>query len=306
MNIIFQFGDFYGEGADFLSNLLPEVLGSLIGAGAAILLYYWQTNKEKQKEFTDKKDKIQNKILYLGTLVKSSTSTIEQQNDYLKKFIDEFKKDLANIPLLKYSIDGDINRLLKVFNEAEYYHAFIEYYSEDKDKISIVQKYRKITSTIDWSYYTMLDIKVVLMNIVSFHRERCLKYKRNFDKILIELREIIEETRHSNINLNNILSNILNNYLDSLSNEKEASISYYHTLISKIMDCFNKENSGGNNAIFVSNIIEILSLYDEIINQNNRHIVGTFEPLIEQFEQVITDLKQNSEQLIKPFSVNKK
>lgn len=70
-DIIFQSGEFYSETGFSWTEIIPDVVGNLIGgfigAGSAIWLYYRSIKKDKEKEvekqFAFEKDKLKYLIL---------------------------------------------------------------------------------------------------------------------------------------------------------------------------------------------------------------------------------------------------
>ena len=307
MDIIFQSGDFYGETAslwDFFSGVIAEILGALIGAGAAIGIFYCQIKREKQKEYANKEENRKNKVLYLGLLVKSSISIIRKEIEYLSIFIEDSNKDLTKIPLMNYVMDGDINRLLQVFNNEEYFHAFIGYPKNEEEKMQKIREYKNITSAIDWSNQTILAIKDMLQNNVNAHLNRYLLHKKLIDEILKQQKSIIDKP-NSNIQLGQKMKEIIEKHLSGLADAKNYSdIKYFHdALITNSIEAMKKYGRDGDEHLdFWRNLLEVKELYENIIAQNLRHIQTAFSPWKAQFELALQNLEQNSVNLIKPFN----
>jgi len=50
IDIVFQSGEFYGAESSFLSDLLINTFGAIIGVLGALYLFRWQLRHDKEKE----------------------------------------------------------------------------------------------------------------------------------------------------------------------------------------------------------------------------------------------------------------
>ncbi|WP_028666475.1 hypothetical protein [Runella zeae] len=128
-DIIFQSGEFYSETGFSWTEIIPDVVGNLIGgfigAGSAIWLYYRSIKKDKEKEIEVQLEFEKNKLRYLQHLIGRSISTIEHLIKGLDKFIQTIEEDNITFPELISAPLHDLERIVHRINQEEHYHSYL-------------------------------------------------------------------------------------------------------------------------------------------------------------------------------------
>lgn len=208
---------------DFLSGALAEMIGAFIGAGAAIWIFFRQTKKEKEKDQQQEQKELNEKNHYLSSLLQSSISLVRKQNEGIKKFCEELDSNLLYIPLIPIYSKQDLERLSKVIDNADYYHAFLNKYGSG---IENVKKYRGIANSVDFLNNHINQIFDMQDKKLMFDRERKIKYKDFFDRARDNAAELGMKNIESNPELYKSIGEVLQEYYRGLTNS--FSLEYHH------------------------------------------------------------------------------
>lgn len=224
INIVFQSGDFYNEDT---SSFLENLLGAFIGAGAALLVFYLESRRERNNRRNERIQSDTNTLNYFIALLKSVLKIAEKQSGYYK----EHKDNLTNKPFeqhfLNTVIAEDVNRILHNFDHERVFHSYLARFNNDMSRIETFQKIFSRLDLIEAIYKDAIKIHEKLQEELMTSK---LKYKDLAEEETKSYcAELINVIRQSDPNYaDNPFWNLLNNaILDYHQNKPERETIEY-------------------------------------------------------------------------------
>lgn len=286
---------------DFLSGALAEMIGAFIGAGAAVWIFFRQTEKEKKKENDKEQKELTEKNHYLGSLLQSSISLAKEQNEGIKTFYEKINDNPLYIPLIPIVPKQDLEGLSQLICNEGYYHAFLNKYGNE---IENVKKYRKIASSINFLNSQIDQMFDMQDKQQKFDHERKKNYKALFDRARDNAIELGIRNEKSNPDLYESIGKILKEYYEKLTDRFDLT---YHQenlveplekiLFDKIKDipeCYQIFNDLKNATL----------IYSEIQYQNKNYS-NDFRKIHSLINKAVDNLETNGSELIKEFKMEK-
>jgi hypothetical protein len=286
---------------DFLSGAIAEMIGAFIGAGAALWIFFKQTKEEKVKENLKEQIKLNEKNHYFGSLLQSSLNLAKQQNEGIKKFYEELDSKPLYIPLIAIHPKQDLERLSKVIDNEEYYHAFLNKYGSD---IENVKKYRGIAGSVDFlnsQINQMLDMQSKGQN---FDHKRKVEYKELLDTAIDTASELGMRNENTNPDLTRSIGEILQRYYEGLTNPLELEYHQKNLVEPLITMMLNNFSDLPEVRQFLNDLKNATLIYSEIQGLNKIHSDG-FKGFHNYINQAIELLEKNGKELIKEFQNEK-
>ncbi len=282
---------------DFISGALPEMLGALIGAYAAIWIFFSQTKKEKKKERDREEKELNEKNSYLGSLLQSSINLAKKQNSGIKEFYEEIDSNPLDIPLVAIHPKQDLERLSKVIDNEDYYHAFLNKHGSNLENIKL---YRRIAGAVDYLNSQINQMFEVQDKGQKFDHERKIKYKELFDRARDYSAELGKQYQQSNPPLHKFIGDVLLKYYNGLNNSFDLK---YHqdNLVTPLKEGYVKHFINIPEVRQITNDLKNATLiYSEIITQNENHS-NSFKEFHTQIEKVVNFLEDKGGDLTKDF-----
>jgi gas vesicle protein len=91
---MFQFGEFYSEGgSSFWESLLAALIGALIGAGSALLVFYLETRRERRVRDEEKHQSYSDTFKYFVALIKETIDWSEKQANSYKEYSEHVQSN---------------------------------------------------------------------------------------------------------------------------------------------------------------------------------------------------------------------
>ncbi len=215
-DIVFQSGEFFnqGDGSNFFWKMLPSILGSLIGFGGSLLLYYKKNkhdkDKDEAKKLADRNERETNTLNYFIALLKSVLKIAEKQSGYYKKHSDNLTNKPFEQHFLNTVIAEDVNRILHKLDHERVFHSYLSRFDTDTARIEIFQK---IFNRLDF-------IEAIYQDAIKLHeklQEELMNSKLKYKDLAEEetksyCAELINVIKQSDPNyLKNPFWNLLNN-----------------------------------------------------------------------------------------------
>lgn len=138
-NLICKFDNFHPHESSNYS-FLEGLLGALIGAVAALSVFYLETNREKEKDARVKAEAESNALVYFSSLIKNIIAQSEKQITSYK----EHSKKILNQPFdfhsLHIIVTEDLNRVVNKFDHERIFHSYLSKFGNSTDNMKKFQK----------------------------------------------------------------------------------------------------------------------------------------------------------------------
>lgn len=251
-----------------LLSFIVDILAALIGAGAAILVFYLTTRNDKKKEKAKTEETYKYRVSYLSSLIKASIEFIEKTSSNLDKLLKDIKDDDITFHLVDINPDSSFERIQELIKNEGYFAAYVETYGYEK-----VDRYHKLAYTVD--FFNMQIEQIYSMHKIA--QEFDFQRKKEFKSLTDE---IINLTTFFGIesNISETDKEIINNSLKELylhhpnnDNEKEAIEYYYNFIRFLLNDIFMKYVDIPEFNPLFEKIKKASQIYNEIKVQNQRH-----------------------------------
>jgi hypothetical protein len=130
-DIVIKFGNFYSEvDSSGLFSFLKQILGSLIGAGVSLFLFYKKQKSDKdelerkiklenEKKENEKKDNENFWVDYVVSLTNSIKEDIETEIKLLKEFEERIEKYPYSVTFKKFKPSNNFQRFTEKLNQKE-------------------------------------------------------------------------------------------------------------------------------------------------------------------------------------------
>jgi hypothetical protein len=224
LDIVFQSGDFINPNSSWPIDLLINIVGAAVGAGATMLALILTFKNDRAK---DEKRRLQlqhEKIKYLRSLVVNSIKEIQQQIAGLKAFAEDIEENPITLPLLPQSAQNDILRLVHRINQEDYFHAYLGQFSDTDE---MVEEFRKIYGFLDFFDGIIKLIHEALRKSVDFDHNRKLALRKLIEDTQDEVAGLLVNPRFAEQNeMLDLVNSILIDYHDNKTNKSD--ISYGH------------------------------------------------------------------------------
>jgi hypothetical protein len=276
---------------------IPNIIGGFIGVGSALLTFYLVMRKENNKEIERYKKGLNEKNNYLGSLLQSALKIAKQQNQGVKELYEKIDTNALNIPLIAIIPKQDLERLSKVIDNEEYYHAFLNTYGSEVENVSL---YRNIAGSVDFVTTIISQMFEVQKKGQEFDHQRKMKYKQLFENIRDYTSELGVRNQRANPQLYVFITGVFINYNDVLNNTFDLEY-HQNNLIVRLEEGFLQDFGTVTELRQVLNDLKNITLmYSEIKVHNEIH-GKDFKEFHKKIEKVIAVLETDGKELIKGF-----
>lgn len=235
--------------AEFLKDLVVEMAGAFLGGLVAIYIFLRQQKGEKIKEENKKKNEDKERVMYMKELSKSTVNVTRPWAEGLINVSDSIKANNEEIPLLKMFPTQDIGRLLKLFDNESYFHAFLSYFGSNDKNLKI---FKSISHAADFINDQIRQAYETHHKALNFDHDRKVKFQSIFQKNISFCTELTPKTVNTDFNARihahvvsfsskhpdpTSLKNIQNDYIDPLRNEilkSWTSLEYARLILSQL------------------------------------------------------------------------
>lgn len=206
----------------WLLDLATTIIGTGIGAGVTVWLFYEAIKNENRKERGRKLGLQKEKMQYFQALVIEIIKSLGMQIPYLDEFSQEVKSNPAELPLLKFVPLNDLDNIVHKIDREEYFHAYLD---ELKDEGANVEVFRKLMAYLNFFDASMSDIKAYLEKALNFDHERKIALRETLTQVIDETALLLKNKEitqgHTQI------ANMVNAALLRNAKSPEKNIEYY-------------------------------------------------------------------------------
>lgn len=257
---------------DFFKNVFAEVAGGFVGALAAIWIFLSQQNKEKLKDEDKKEKEDKERVMYMKELSKSTINITKPWADGLVKVSKEIKTNREEIPLLPMVPTQDIERLLKLFDNESYFHAFLSYYGSTDENL---KKFKSISHAADFIITQIRQAYETHHNALTFDHNRKIKFQNVFHDNLSLCAELTKN--HTNLEFKSAINAHLVSFHAKYStptNLANIQNDYINPLMSTLLENWTSLEQA---RLILTQLKELNMIKDDIEKQNDQHADNSME-----------------------------
>lgn len=203
-----------------IENLLVSLIGALVGAGAALTVFFLNVKNEKAKELQRRKRHLRNKIKYFSSLVDTINESLKKQVEHY----DDYAKKVTDYPYeafpIKIVINNNFIRITEKMDQEDIFYAYIELLNKEEQEIL------KTLNSIDFIHTTMQALRDFLFNNLQYLQEIKTNYEKISEEILdgvsFKLRELKDKNAQDfeTLPLYSFLNSTIDNYYSSIKDEQ--------------------------------------------------------------------------------------
>ncbi len=203
-----------------LENLLVSLIGALIGAGAALRIFFLSVKNEKAKELERRQLHLRNKIKYFSSLIDTIIESLEKQVEHYVEYAELINDQPYRAFPIKIVINNNFSRITEKMDQEDIFYAYIELIKKEEQEIL------KTMNSIDFIHTSMQYLKDFLANNLQYLQEIKTNYAKISEEILDGVSIKIGELKESNSNdyetlpQYNFLNSTIVNYYSSIGDEQ--------------------------------------------------------------------------------------
>jgi len=174
-----------GEFAEASSGFVETFLGTLVGIGTPLAVFYLETKRDKKKtesEKTVKEDEERkardrrelDTLNYFAAGVEHAISYAEKQGQYYIEHANDLRTNPLENNLSRTIITLDLERSVNRFDHERIFHAYLSQFGNSLDQIKI---FRSIYGKLDFLHAYRAEIISVQEHYLKNLHKRILKYK---------------------------------------------------------------------------------------------------------------------------------
>ena len=153
MDIVFQFGEFWLEQN---SSFWVSLLGALIGAGVALLLFLLEGKRIRKNERQSLEKELLDLFDYLNELIKGIKTSTQKQATAFETHANNLKNTPYGLPLVEIQINQDLDRISNKMNLERLYQSYL---LKNGNEEGSKKEFKKLISTIDHAKFIIDQAK---------------------------------------------------------------------------------------------------------------------------------------------------
>lgn len=286
MWIIYEITPQANENSFFINEFLRIFFSSFLGFGFALLLYYIQQLRDRNKAKKTKKSDCKNKIKYFYTFIESVANSTRKQINSIEKFCETQNKDLLAIDVPKIVPSNDFERLK--YESIDHFDA-LNYLRRSRPE-NWISELRELNSCVDFIEASFSEI----LRISDNHSKGCLEKEKSFksdveiipdrlSSLAFYLQQQLAEKRFENEDYN-FINGMINKYSDLISNSatfEQLNTEFLDPLIITILERY-KNQPVLQEVLFISKRAR-LTLTD--IKSESQQLIAVLETIKKQLEK---------------------
>jgi len=123
----------------FFEKVLISILGGLIGAGGALLVYYLKVQSDKHTDEEKSKRHLYNKLSYFNSLLSSVIDSTQEQIGLNRQYCLELKEKPFEFVHFNISVSDNLKRICEVIDQEYVYHSFLEFLDTSESSKEILK-----------------------------------------------------------------------------------------------------------------------------------------------------------------------
>lgn len=275
----------------------PEIVSALIGAGVALLVFYFTIQNDKRKE-KKKQEEIYNiKIEYLRSLIPKTREfaegTIEELNSTINKI---FENNIDLFPL-NYVVNSSLDRMKEILKDEGYFSAYIHTFGKDK-----IKEYNNLSDIVEFFISQTKQVHIEDNNTFERDIARKEKFFNLTEEILSETSYILKTDLLSETDKQTINTSLVDFYAqhpESFTNK--ITYGYRFKYIRQLLEFFSANYSSVISLHpYFSKIKQASKLFKLIQTYNDEHakylamIRATLKEAIEEYDLATKTLLKKS------------
>jgi|GEM_PF-2699859 len=194
-NIILKSGELSSQNpSSFVNDFVIAIVGASIGAGSALVVYFFESRRDNRKEEASRLKNGENALTYFTSLLEKIMDQANVQIGYYKEYSNNIQVKWFKNNQLKSQMDTDLERIVS-FDHERLFHAYLNKLGDDKKNII---RFQNIFTAIDLLKTTFSSGEKIYSDFASEHNERlinCMDFISDFeDYCELKLNEI--KSRH--------------------------------------------------------------------------------------------------------------
>ena len=284
----------------FISDLIVATVGSLVGTGGALLLFFY-SNKRQLIEDGKKRDETQeHKLYYFASLLKSSIRISHNQCDNIEKFIEDTRKTPLNLPAMNWVPMNDINRIVENLNLEEYFLAYTLKFVKHE---SCVTEFRNIISTLDFLKETFLSVEKLIKGAFEDDIVKKKQLESDYKSVGYDLNTLYNYILVSQPKIGQQLIFLNKRMMDTKYDpyDLETRFVVYIEPLKKIFEGYTLELNDVNSLNIYNLKLKIHGLCDtfEYIKSNNYIFADKLAPLVPEISKQVEEIERDSIKILK-------
>lgn len=281
---------------DMLYSSFGHLMSALIAAIIAICIFFKRWKKEKKKEEKNKLQEIEEKNQYFKSILIATIGLSEKYKKSIDDFTEEIDANPYEIPDIKLYPLQEFQRLQRIVNNEQYFHAYLNKYGNTEKTIN---NYRTISSLSDYLASQISELQKKDYKIRDYNRK--VDYLDIFQQILEETSELGKSNETKDRSIFIAFDKILKGYLPHIANGfvtdlSVGQINFIEPLKEEILNNhFEKEEV----RILLNKIAKASRIYNEIPFQN-RGTLKQFRDFQEILDEVLQRMKEESKHIVEP------
>jgi hypothetical protein len=202
------------------SSFWVSLSGSFIGTATALLVFFLESRRERNRVRSKKKENYRNGLLYFKLLLKGIVRSVNSQAEAYKDHAEEIINNPFQVIALKISTTHDIDRIL---NKSDLERLLQSYLQEYGSGIENIKEFKDIISCLDYLDSTISEILQKQTLYSKTLEDNLLRYKElseeNVLKKAVELITYIQQNNsdYENDKLYNTINNIVADFYKNIS-----------------------------------------------------------------------------------------
>ena len=280
---------------DMIYNSFGDLISALIAAFIAMWVFYRQWKKEREKEAENKLQEINEKNQYLKSILTATIGLSEKYKTSVEEFTSEIDNNPYEIPDIKLYPLQEFQRLQRIVNNEEYFHAYLNKYGNSTETIN---NYRTISSLSDYLASQIAELQKKDYKLRDHDRK--VDYVNKFYEILEDVNKIGKSNEHKDHSIFIAFDKILADFHPHIKDGFVTDLSigeenFLEPLKDEILENhFDKEGMQD----LIIKIAKASRIYHEIPFQNE-HTKKQFKQFEEIMDEVLVKMKEESKHIIK-------
>lgn len=297
-DIVLQFGDNFSSNGEssWGLELLNTILGAAIGSGATVYVLYRTIKQDKINEEGRRKQFQKEKLKYFQSLVGDITVSLPSQIEAFKSYANEIESQPLELPLMSYTILGELDIAVNRINQEDYYHSYLGVFGDTQNSIN---EFRDIMSTLNYFNGNLTLIEESLKKSFDYDHTRKISLRDLIDKIEehAALIAMDQEIRRNYPSLHEFINKFMVDFTQRIKTNADLK-SYHDNLFSPLK---NYLLEFGLNVPLVHHMLTLLRdatiRYNDVIFQN-LEVAKNFKGIHSDMEKGYIKLQEQSKRLL--------
>jgi hypothetical protein len=275
-----------------------NLIGSFLGAGVALIIYYKQVQKEKRKENEQELGFQKDTLNYFTHVLKNIITITEKQAKECEALIPKIAQNPVEYQLLRIAEGSEFYRVVSVLSQEKVYRAYLTAFNKSNQA---VDDFRVIYSFLDFGKTTYDDMKKFIETVSKTYQSTGRKYIEAGNDFIDEVASQENKIKISNHEYekdpyHNFLNQALSVFYDQVKNENNGQKTigfvqarFVEPVKAKLVHEFRNElsselliNKAKSTTYIYAELLDISRHYSEGLSRYSGDLLKTSERLKER------------------------